>query len=149
MTAFAPPPGFDDWAELMAPALAEARAAGDAGEVPVGAALYGPDGSLLARAHNAPITLNDPTAHAEMRVLRLAAQALGNYRLEGCVLAVTLEPCLMCLGAMVHARVAGLVFGARDPKTGAALSQLEGFALPVLAEECSALLRDFFAARRG
>lgn len=140
-------------------ALEEARAAAARDEAPVGAALIGPSGEVLARAGNAPIGSNDPTAHAEIRCIRQAAERVGNYRLPDTILAVTLEPCLMCVGALVQARVAGLVFGALDPKAGAIRSQLEGMELPflnhrfwwlsgVLAEECGALLRDFFKARR-
>lgn len=141
-------------------ALEEARAAEAEGEVPVGAVLVSRDGEILARAHNAPIGHHDPTAHAEILALRQAAERVANYRLDAPVLVVTLEPCLMCMGALVHARVGGLVFGAADPKTGAAASCLEVPRLPflnhsfpvqggVLAEECGALLKDFFAARRG
>jgi len=141
-------------------ALEEAREAAAAGEVPVGAVLVSRDGDILARAHNAPIARHDPTAHAELLALRRAAEQTANYRLDAPVLVATLEPCLMCMGAMVHARIGGLVFGARDPKTGAALSCLEAHRLPflnhtfpvlegVLADECGALLKEFFAARRG
>lgn len=154
------PPGWADWEALMRLALAEARAAAAAGEAPVGAVLVSRSGEILARAHNAPISLHDPTAHAEILALRQAARQAGNYRLDAPVLAVTLEPCLMCLGAMVHARIGGLVFGARDPKSGAALSCLDGPGLPflnhtfpvlpdVLGQECGDVLRDFFQARRG
>ncbi|EPR42191.1 CMP/dCMP deaminase zinc-binding protein [Desulfovibrio sp. X2] len=140
-------------------AITEARRGAGLGEVPVGAVLVGPDGAIMAKACNAPISENDPTAHAEVRALRAAAAALGNYRLPGTTLVVTLEPCVMCLGALVHARVESVVFGAPDPKTGAFGSQLDGPALPffnhrlkvlggVRAEACGALLRDFFRARR-
>lgn len=153
------PPGWPDWEALMRLALGEARAAAAEGEVPVGAVLVGKDGEILARAHNAPIGSHDPTAHAEMLALRRAAQATSNYRLDAPVLVATLEPCLMCMGAMVHARIGGLVFGAADPKTGAAMSCFEAHRLPflnhafpvlggVLAEECGVLLKEFFAARR-
>jgi len=152
------PPGWTSWEDLVRLALEEARLGAAEGEVPVGAVVVSREGDILARAHNAPITLKDPTAHAEVLVLRQAA-AKAAYRLEGAVLACTLEPCLMCVGAMVHARVAGLVYGADDPKSGAAASRLDGFSLPflnhkvavlggVLADECGALLREFFAARR-
>lgn len=128
-------------------------------EVPVGAVLVGPDGTIVAQAHNAPETLCDPSAHAEMLALRLGAQRLGSYRLGGCVMVVTLEPCLMCVGAMVHARLAGVVYGAADLKTGAVASCLEGFELPlhnhrvwhmggVRSHEAARLLHDFFHARR-
>lgn len=139
-------------------ALAEARAAADAGEVPVGAVVV-KDGQVIATGRNAPVQANDPTAHAEIVALRAAAQQLGNYRLDGCTLYVTLEPCAMCSGAMLHARLARVVFGATEPRTGAAGSVLDLFAHTainhqtgvqggVLARECSALLTDFFGARR-
>jgi tRNA(adenine34) deaminase len=154
-----PPAPWPSWEEVMREALAEARAAGHAGEVPVGAVVLAPDGSILGRGRNGPIGSGDPTAHAEIAALRAAAAYLGNYRLTGCFLAATLEPCLMCAGAIIHARIAGLVYGARDPKTGAVDSQLPGLELPfhnhtlwhagvLLEEECSALLSDFFAERR-
>lgn len=154
------PPGWPDWEALMRLALEEARAAAAQGEAPVGAALVARDGALLARAHNAPIARHDPTAHAEVLALRRAAELTQNYRLDAPILVVTLEPCLMCVGAMVHARIGGLVFGAPDPKSGAAVSCLEAPRLPflnhtfpvlggVLAGECGSLLREFFQARRG
>ncbi|MGE4553504.1 MAG: nucleoside deaminase [Desulfovibrionaceae bacterium] len=141
-------------------ALAEARLAASLDEAPVGAALFGPDGRLLARAHNAPIRLQDPTAHAEILCLRRGGQVVGNYRMPGCVLAVTLEPCLMCVGAVIHARLAGVIYGATDPKSGALVTHLAGNGLGfvnhkfwvlggVRAEECGGLLSDFFRARRG
>ncbi|KRC19323.1 CMP deaminase [Acidovorax sp. Root217] len=140
-------------------ALAEARAAADAGEVPVGAVVV-KDGQVIATGRNAPVQANDPTAHAEIVALRAAAQRLGNYRLDGCTLYVTLEPCAMCSGAMLHSRLARVVFGASQPKTGAAGSVLDLFAHTainhqtqvqggVLADECSALLTGFFGARRS
>lgn len=139
-------------------ALAQARAAAEAGEVPVGAVVV-KDGQVIASGRNAPIAGHDPTAHAEMVALRAAALALGNYRLDGCTLYVTLEPCPMCSGALLHARLARVVFGATDPKTGAAGSVLDLFAQPqlnhqtlvqggVLAPECAAPLREFFKERR-
>ena len=142
----------------MRVALAAAREAQVAGEVPVGAAVVR-DGVLIATGRNAPRQLHDPTAHAEITALRAAAQQLGNYRLDGCTLYVTLEPCLMCAGAMLHARLARVVFGAPDPKTGAAGSVANAFAEPrlnhqtaveggVLAGECAAVLQDFFGQRR-
>ncbi len=154
------PPGWPDWEALMRLALDEARNAAAEGEVPVGAVLVSKQGEILARAHNAPIGHHDPTAHAELLALRRAGEQTANYRLDAPVLVVTLEPCLMCVGAMVHARIGGLVFGAADPKTGAVTSCLETHRLPflnhsfpvlggVLAEECGTLLKDFFAARRG
>ena len=141
-------------------ALEEAFWTGARGEVPIGAVAVHRDGRILARAGNAPITRRDPTAHAEILALRRAGEVLGNYRLPEVFLVVTLEPCLMCLGAMIHARLAGLVFGAKDPKTGAITSRLPGPELPflnhrlpwhegVLAEDCGRLLRGFFRRRRG
>ncbi len=143
----------------MALAFDEACAAAAHNETPVGAVLVDGQGTVLARAHNSPIALNDPTAHAEVLCLREAGARIGNYRLPGCVLFVTLEPCLMCLGALLHARVAGIVFAALDPKAGALISNLDGANLPfsnhcpwviqgVMAEDCSALLKRFFLARR-
>lgn len=143
----------------MSLALDEAQKAASCGETPVGAVIVDARGDILARAHNIPIQANDPTAHAELLAMRQAGAALANYRLTGCVLAVTLEPCLMCTGAMVHARLDGVVFGASDPRTGAVASQLQGFDLPfhnhrpwvlsgVLSNACGELLRDFFRARR-
>ena len=145
----------DDW---MAEALALARAAGARGEVPVGAIVVA-DGAIVGRGGNAPIAGNDPTAHAEIAALREAGATLGNYRLPGSTLYATLEPCAMCAGAILHARVARLVFGARDPKSGACGSVIDLFAEPRLnhhtrvargvgAEACGALLSHFFAARR-
>lgn len=143
----------------MALAFAEACQAAAEGEAPVGAALIDADGALLARCHNRSIGLNDPTAHAEVLCLREAGDKVGNYRLGGSILAVTLEPCLMCLGALLHARVSGIVFAAPDPKAGALVSNLDGANLPfsnhrpwvlqgVMAEDCAALLKRFFLARR-
>ncbi len=142
----------------MRAALELARQAAQAGEVPVGAVVV-KDGEIVGRGHNAPISRHDPSAHAEMVALRDAAQHVGNYRLVGCELFVTLEPCVMCVGAMFHARIARVVFGARDPKTGAAGSVFNLFAETrlnhharthggVLAEECGKVLSDFFAMRR-
>ena len=148
-------PTDDDFMRL---ALAEAQAAAVDGEVPVGAVLV-KDGQVIATGRNAPIEGHDPTAHAEIVALRAAAQALGNYRLDGCTLYVTLEPCAMCSGAMLHARLSRVVFGAADPKTGAAGSVLDLFAHDqlnhqttvrggVLAVEAADLLRGFFKERR-
>lgn len=145
-------------AAFMAQALDQARLAGAAGEVPVGAVVVR-DGRVLGRGRNNPVASHDPTAHAEIAALRAAAAAVGNYRLDGCSLYVTLEPCTMCVGAMLHARIARLVFGAADPKTGAAGSVLDPFADRrinhqtrvtggVLAGECGALLQQFFQDRR-
>jgi len=143
---------------LMGEALALARAASARGEVPVGAVVV-KDGVVIGRGGNAPIMHSDPTAHAEIAALREAGQALGNYRLPGCELFVTIEPCAMCAGAIQHARISRLVFGARDSKTGACGSVVDLFAEPrlnhhatvsggVRADECGALLSGFFAARR-
>jgi tRNA(adenine34) deaminase len=147
-----------DDAHWMRHALAQARAAADAGEVPVGAVVVR-DGRVIAAGRNAPIGAHDPTAHAELVALRAAAGQLGNYRLDGCTLYVTLEPCAMCAGAMLHARLDRVVFGAPDPRTGAAGSVLDLFGEPrlnhrtqvhggVLAGDCGALLRGFFQPRR-
>ncbi|MGP1677546.1 MAG: tRNA adenosine(34) deaminase TadA [Burkholderiales bacterium] len=146
-------------ANFMLEALDQARKARAAGEVPVGAVVV-KDGELVGAGFNAPISGHDPTAHAEIRALRDAAERLGNYRLPGCELYVTLEPCAMCVGAMLHARIARLIYGAADPKTGACGSVIDLFAEPrlnhhatitagVMADECGALLRDFFAERRA
>ena len=142
----------------MREALALARSAQARGEVPVGAIVVR-DGAIIGRGGNAPIAGNDPTAHAEIAALRAASAALGNYRLPDCDLYVTLVPCAMCAGAIMHARVRRLVFGARDPKTGACGSVIDLFAETrlnhhtavqggVLAGECGALLSGFFAGRR-
>ena len=144
-----------DW--MQAALLLAARAAAS-GEVPVGAVLVQGE-SLLAEGWNQPIAAHDPTAHAEVLALRAAGQSLGNYRLADTTLYVTLEPCLMCVGAIVHARVARLVFGAFDPKSGAVTSCMHGFDVPglnhrvaatggILAGECGALLKQFFRDRR-
>lgn len=143
----------------MAEALAEAKKAERAAEVPVGAVLIGPEGTRLAAAYNRPRKLQDPTAHAEILALRKAARLTGNYRLPGTTLVVTVEPCLMCAGAILQARVARVVFGAFDPKAGAfgSLYDLSGdlrlnhriqVTGGIRAEECRKLLRDFFQERR-
>ena len=143
----------------MGEALAAARLALAAGEVPVGAVLVGEGGQILARAFNRPIGMSDPTAHAEVLALREAAQALGNYRLPGVSLYVTIEPCLMCVGALLQARVRRLIFGAPDPKAGACVSLYRlpedprwNHRLEVLGgvreAECRELLQEFFQARR-
>ena len=148
-----------DDAFWMQQALAQARAAAAVGEVPVGAVVV-KDGAVIATGHNAPVHDHDPTAHAEIVALRAAAAALGNYRLEGCTLYVTLEPCAMCSGAMLHARVGRVVYGAPDPRTGAAGSVVDLFAQAalnhhtqvhggVLAQDCGALLQQFFQQRRA
>ena len=143
----------------MREALALARDAWAAGEVPVGAVVV-KDGEIVGRGFNAPISRHDPSAHAEIMALRNAAENLGNYRLAGCSLYVTLEPCVMCMGAIFHARVERVVYGASDPKTGACGSIID---LPaetrlnhhaevlggVLADECGGMLSGFFAQRRG
>jgi len=142
----------------MRVALEHAAAAGARGEVPVGAVLVRAD-EIIATGANAPISSHDPTAHAEIEALRAGGRALGGYRLTDTTLYVTLEPCVMCAAAIVHARVRRLVFGAWDPRAGAAGSITDVFALPqlnhrvevfggVLMEECAGLLRQFFAARR-
>ena len=144
---------------FMREALEQARQAEQAGEVPVGAVVV-QDGEIVGRGYNAPISRHDPSAHAEMMALRDAARHLGNYRLPGCELFVTLEPCVMCVGAMFHARIARVVYGAMDPKTGAAGSVFNLFTMAqlnhharieggVLADECGAMLSDFFARRRA
>ena len=145
--------------ELMAAALEEARRARDAGEVPIGA-VVAIDGEIVRRGFNQPISSGDPTAHAEIVALREAAARAGNYRLTGATLCVTVEPCLMCVGALVHARVGMLVFGAAEPKSGAITSTVRGGELPghnhrfevvagVREEECRDLLQVFFRQRRA
>jgi tRNA(adenine34) deaminase len=147
-----------DDAIFMRQAISQARNAWALGEVPVGAVVV-KDGEVIATGFNQPIGTHDPTAHAEIMALRAAATMLGNYRLPGCELFVTLEPCAMCSGAMMHARLARVVFGAVDPKTGACGSVVSLFEQEklnhhtevvggVLADECSALLKEFFAERR-
>jgi tRNA(adenine34) deaminase len=146
-------------ADYMRHALKLASQAQDAGEVPVGAVVV-QDGVIIGRGFNAPISRHDPSAHAEMMALRDAAQNIGNYRLVGCELFVTLEPCLMCAGAIMHARIARAVYGASDPKTGACGSVLNAFAeqrlnhhtevvVGVLADECGLMLSNYFALRRA
>jgi tRNA(Arg) A34 adenosine deaminase TadA len=148
----------DDDRAFMRLALKQAQAAAEAGEVPVGAVVVRA-GQVVASAHNAPLSLNDPTAHAEVNAMRAAAQALGNYRLDDCTLYVTLEPCAMCSGAALHARFQRVVFGAAETKTGAAGSVLNVFEYPqlnhqtevtggILASECAEILQDFFEQRR-
>lgn len=141
-------------------ALEEAQAAAALGETPVGAVIADPaTGEVIARAHNGPIGAHDPTAHAEILAIREAARKLGNYRLTGLTLVVTLEPCAMCAGAISHARLGQVVFGAEDPKGGAVINGPRFFEQPtchsrpqvtggVLAAESAALLRGFFKARR-
>jgi len=143
----------------MRAALALAKSAQSLGEVPVGAVIV-KEGEIIGRGFNAPIASFDPTAHAEVRAIREAAAYLGNYRLTDCTLYVTLEPCAMCVGAIFHARISRIVFGASDPKTGACGSVIDLFAQErlnhhatvaggLLAEDCSAMLKRFFAARRA
>ena len=143
----------------MDEALAEAGQAAANNEVPVGAVIVSGDGRILGRGRNGPESLFDPTAHAEVAAIRAACQAVRNYRLEGCVLVVTLEPCLMCVGALAHARLSGLVYGAEDPKAGAVGSCFDGLEQPFLnhrvwslggirREECAKVLRDFFEGKR-
>jgi tRNA(adenine34) deaminase len=144
---------------FMREALALARQAADAGEVPVGAVVVR-EGAVVGRGHNRPISGQDPTAHAEVMAIRDAAAHLGNYRLADCALYVTLEPCAMCAGAILHARVARVVYGASDPKAGACGSVVNLFADSrlnhhatvtggLLAGEAGKLLQEFFAARRA
>ncbi|MGA2401325.1 MAG: tRNA adenosine(34) deaminase TadA [Syntrophobacteraceae bacterium] len=149
---------LDDF--FMGLAIEEAEKGYSQAEVPVGAVVVGPDGEILSRAHNKPIISNDPTAHAEILAIRSASIRVGNYRLPGTTVYVTLEPCAMCVGAMLNARVRRLVFGARDPRSGAAGSVLDltGVACfnhqidvtgGVLAQSCARVLRRFFKERRG
>ena len=144
--------------DFMQLALAQATAAAQSGEVPVGAVIVLGD-KVIATGRNSPIAGHDPTAHAEIIALRAAAKSLGNYRLPDCTLYVTLEPCAMCSGAMLHARLKRVVFGALDAKTGAAGSVINLFEQPqlnhqtalqggVLADECAAMLKSFFSQRR-
>jgi tRNA(adenine34) deaminase len=143
---------------FMRLALAEARKALDAGEVPVGAVVV-LDGAVVGAGFNQPIAASDPTAHAEILALRAAASRVGNYRLTGATMYVTIEPCLMCVGAMVHARVGTVVFGATEPKAGALGSMTRAHELPnlnhqlqveggMLEDECRALMQGFFQSRR-
>jgi len=145
--------------DFMREALELAAQAQAAGEVPVGA-LVVKDGEIIGRGFNAPISRHDPSAHAEMQALRDAAQHIGNYRLPGCEMFVTLEPCLMCAGAIMHARIARVVYGASDHKTGVCGSVMDAFAElrlnhhaevtgGVLGEECGLMLSNFFAMRRA
>jgi tRNA(adenine34) deaminase len=146
--------------DFMAVALAEARRAWEIGEVPVGAVLVSASGEVLAAAHNRTIAERDPSAHAEILALRAAARKLQNYRLLNTTLYVTIEPCIMCMGALVHARVARLVYGAADPKWGGAGSLYDLAADPrlnhrveivrgVLEDDCRRLIQDFFRSRRN
>ena len=150
--------GAQELEVLMAAALDEATRADQQGEVPVGA-VVALDGAIVGRGFNQPITSNDPTAHAEIVALRSAARAVGNYRLTGATLCVTIEPCLMCVGALVHARIGRLVFGAAEPRTGAIVSTVRGGDLPghnhrfevvagVQEDRCRELVQAFFRGRR-
>jgi len=152
-------PGGRTWQQLMRLAMQEALQGAEAGEVPVGALIVDRSGKILARAHNETRTLVDPTAHAEIVALRRASKETGNFRLGGCVMVVTLEPCLMCTGAIREARIDGVVYGAADARAGAVFSRTEGLAytgednIPwsyggVGSEACVKLLRDFFLLRR-
>ena len=147
-----------DFDRLMTEALVEARRARDAGEVPIGA-VVAVDGEIVGRGFNHPIGAVDPTAHAEIAAIREAATRVGNYRLTGSTLCVTIEPCLMCVGAMVHARIGTLVYGAAEPRTGAVASTVNGVGLPghnhrvdvvpgVREDECRSLIVEFFKERR-
>jgi tRNA(adenine34) deaminase len=149
---------MDTHETFMRAALDEARKGFDAGEVPVGAVVV-LEGEVVGRGFNQPIGSCDPTAHAEVVAMREAARAMGNYRLGGSTMYVTIEPCLMCVGAMVHARIERLVFGAMEPKAGAVVSSCRAHELPslnhrievvggVLEEECRAVIQEFFKSRR-
>ncbi len=156
---FSGDPGASLDEQYMGEALYQARLSLEAGEVPVGAVLVIEDGQMVAHAHNFPISLNDPTAHAEILALRQAAEILGNYRLPGTTLYVTMEPCLMCTGALIYARIKRLVFGATDPKAGACVSL---YRIPedprlnhrlevtggVREAECRELMQNFFRKQR-
>jgi len=144
--------------KYMQQAFALAQQAAEAGEVPVGAVVV-LNGQIIGEGYNQPIINHDPTAHAEIQAIRAAAQHLGNYRLVNCDLYVTLEPCMMCVGAMVHARIRKVFFGAKDPKSGVAGSQSNAFEQiflnhhvevqgGILAQECGQILKEFFAKRR-
>lgn len=159
-------PGLDDnqavtseHEQFMVEALAQARLARDAGEVPIGAVVV-LAGEVVGRGFNGPISRTDPTAHAEIVAIREAATAIGNYRLTGATLYVTIEPCLMCAGAFVHARIGTVVYGAQEPRTGALESTVRAAELPghnhrvqvlggILADDCRALMQTFFKERRG
>ena len=152
-------PPNHSWDALMQLALAQAHRASARGEVPVGAVLVAADGRILAQCANACLHNNDPTAHAELLALRTGGSVLGNYRLNGCILVVTLEPCAMCAAAIINARLSGLVYGAADPLAGAVVSQAEYFDAQsaqhsvwhmggICSQQCATVLQDFFAARR-
>lgn len=150
---------MSDRERWMQAALREAEKAAQEGEVPIGAVVAAPSGEILSRAHNRLVSTNDPTAHAEILALRSAARKVANYRLTGCRLVATLEPCVMCAGAAMNARVAEIIFGAADPKGGAVHSLFRiaaderlnhrAMVIPgVLGKECAALLNAFFRSRR-
>ena len=147
-----------DYDFLMNAALEQARLAREAGEVPIGAVVFLND-TIVGRGFNQPISSGDPTAHAEIVAIRDAAKAVGNYRLTGATLVVTIEPCLMCVGAFVHARIATLVYGAPEPRTGAIVSTVAGGELPghnhrfavvsgVMEDECREIVQTFFRDKR-
>lgn len=149
-----------DFSLLMREALNEAFKGFAEGEVPVGAVVATPEGEIVASAHNQPVALNDPTAHAEILALRRAGTVCGNYRIEGSTLVVTVEPCVMCMGAAFHARISRIIFGALDPKWGAAgslynlaaddrLNHRIELVPGVLATECLKVMQDFFRSRRS
>jgi tRNA(adenine34) deaminase len=151
--------GYDEWVDPMREALAEARSAPDTGDVPIGAVVLDPEGKVIGRGHNEREAVGDPTAHAEVVALREAAVVRGEWRLEGCTLVVTLEPCTMCAGAAVLSRVARVVFGAYDDKAGAVgslwdvvrdrrLNHRPEVVSGVLADECTLMLQEFFATHR-
>ena len=158
VTCFALTADYDTHEDLMQAALAQARAGAAAGEVPIGAVLA-VDGRIVAAGYNQPISSSDPTAHAEIVVMREASKAAGNYRLTGATLCVTVEPCAMCVGAIVHARIGTLIYGAPEPKTGAVRSTMKLLDDPswnhrvivvsgLMADDCRELLQSFFRARR-
>jgi tRNA(adenine34) deaminase len=141
-------------------ALAEAERARALGEVPVGAVVVSPEGLVIGAGYNRPISALDPTAHAEIDAMRAAGQSVRNYRLTGCTLYVTVEPCLMCVGAMVHARISLVVYGVSEPKSGALVSTIRAHEAPglnhrieilggVLDEDCRAIIQEFFKMKRG
>jgi len=151
--------GYDEWVDPMREALAEARSAPETGDVPIGAVVLDAEGTMIGRGRNEREAVGDPTAHAEVLALREAAAARGEWRLEGCTLVVTLEPCTMCAGATVLSRVARLVFGAYDDKAGAVgslwdvvrdrrLNHRPEVISGVLADECTLMLQEFFATHR-
>ncbi len=153
-----PPGGTARYALWMEAALAEAQRALAMEEVPIGAVVVFDD-AIVGRGYNQPISSGDPTAHAEILAIRDAARRLGNYRLTGAILVVTIEPCLMCVGALVHARLRTVVYGAQEGRTGALVSTVQGAELPghnhrvevvggVREEECRALMQEFFRAKR-